>query len=1176
MNWIKKRVKMSSHSYYEVYIFDILLTKLSIHRQNPMIKHDGIVFSLVNNKLMIDGEYVGIGLHTIKQYSLLVIKSENVHDFYFTLRSDIVLTIGKDDYNVIKIEEDIHILINNTHVCIVTQNDVLYYQNKLVQENMYPIMDNMQMMTKSFRLEKTNNQWHIILFSNKVVCRDDAIYRQPHISYKQSDFPKYYRHVNIHFDKPHQRFVLKSKDSKKSKQLSHAKSFIIPFLTTISTSLFGNVSIVLVGLFLNMLILISQYVYNRYKNKKYIEQENKNKEKDFMYAASCIAQSYQKEREILQQNFPFPSELVRLMSVYDTRIYERAYYHDYFLTVSLGLGSVSSKLSIDIQNDEDKLLKKRFSRHERSPISLSLKESYVGVVGTYQNMMCFLEHILIQLTFFHSYLDVQFVCLISKDEYNKIWRKWRFLKHFYINDCCMRGLWYQEEHRQKGLDALYNVLLKRKDKLKKGHVFLPHYLFIVTDYKYIIEHPIYHLLEKYPNQLGMTVIFISISKLMLPHIVKETILLHTEEKGQVLSAQYDSHFFLYPPTQHIENGIRCLSNLIHIDTKKPMMSTSLNFLEQYQISQVSELSILHRWQTAKSYQSLKVTIGISDKNNRVYWDLHESEHGAHALIAGMTGSGKSQFLITYLLSLAVSYSPEDISMFIIDWKGGEIVYALEKLPHIVGVVTNLDENHVLRAIQSLKAEIKKRQEAFVYYRVFNLNEYIKRYKAHKQCTSVSTMEPLPHLFLICDEFAELKTYAPEFLIELTSIARIGRSLGIHLILATQKPSGIINEQMESNIQSKIVLKVNSEQDSNELLKTPDAAYITTRGRGYLKIGQKSQILFQSGYTGCSNMTKQDIALTIYKIDDLGQSINVLPTVQTTKAMTQLEAIISEIVYVHKMSSFKKVQKVLIPPLEESILMPILQHHTMPDMCAPLGIIDLPFYQKQEIYFFNVWQQSHTIVFGSKGYGKTSTILTMILSLTMYHSPEWLYIYMVDFDYYHLSAFLDLPHVLEYVSYDEQEKLNQMIQHIYSIFTQRKKMKHMKKYPTILIFIDDYDSSMSCEKLEECLYQVIKEGAAFSIYVIMTVSTMNNVRMALLNMFRTKIVLHLKEKQDALYLLGKSTLIPKAIKGRGYIIQEEPILCQIYTVENICERIEYIYQYWCKHHITKKLESVYQH
>ena len=224
----------------------------------------------------------------------------------------------------------------------------------------------------------------------------------------------------------------------------------------------------------------------------------------------------------------------------------------------------------------------------------------------------------------------------------------------------------------------------------------------------------------------------------------------------------------------------------------------------------------------------------------------------------MTGSGKSEFIITYILSLALNYSPEEVAFILIDYKGGGLAGAFDnkglnlKLPHLSGVITNLDKSELNRTLVSINSELRRRQEMFNAARDKLGESTIDIYKYQRFYREGKLDKPIPHLFIISDEFAELKSQQPDFMNDLISTARIGRSLGVHLILATQKPSGVVNDQIWSNSKFRVCLKVQDRSDSNEMLKKPDAAEIQNAGRFYLQVGYDELfVLGQSGYTGAS-------------------------------------------------------------------------------------------------------------------------------------------------------------------------------------------------------------------------------------------------------------------------------------------------------------------------------------
>ena len=386
------------------------------------------------------------------------------------------------------------------------------------------------------------------------------------------------------------------------------------------------------------------------------------------------------------------------------------------------------------------------------------------------------------------------------------------------------------------------------------------YIVFIDDINNIKNIPMINEIIKTQNDYGFTIIFNTSKIDLLPSECKNFIYIENNS-GRLISNvnknYYEKDFIPELDYHDFNQCYEILSN-IYLDSfeKKFILPNKLGFLEMYNVNNIESLNIKSSWDDNTTVNSLSVPIGINDNGDLLNLDLHEDAHGPHGLVAGMTGSGKSELLITYILSLAVNYSPYEVQFVLIDYKGGGLANTFYNsnigmiLPHVVGVITNINENEINRSLISLKSEVKRRQKIFadvgIKYNEGNMDiyKYENIYRNHND------IEPLSHLFIISDEFAELKTQNPEFIEELISIARIGRSLGIHLILATQKPSGVVDDQIWSNSRFKICLKVQDKSDSNDMIKLPLAAYLKETGRFYLQVGYNELFIkAQSAYTG---------------------------------------------------------------------------------------------------------------------------------------------------------------------------------------------------------------------------------------------------------------------------------------------------------------------------------------
>lgn len=227
-----------------------------------------------------------------------------------------------------------------------------------------------------------------------------------------------------------------------------------------------------------------------------------------------------------------------------------------------------------------------------------------------------------------------------------------------------------------------------------------------------------------------------------------------------------------------------LANIeLDLSTQRYSLPSMITFLEMFNVGKIEHLNSLTRWKENNPTITLQTPIGVDSYGGIFNLDLHEKFHGPHGLVAGMTGSGKSEFIITYILSLAVNFHPDEVAFILIDYKGGGLTGAFEdddrgiKLPHLAGTITNLDGAAVKRSLISIQSELRRRQAIFNEARKVSNEGTMDIYKYQQLYRDKVVSEPVPHLFIISDEFAELKTQQPEFMEQLISAARIGRSLG---------------------------------------------------------------------------------------------------------------------------------------------------------------------------------------------------------------------------------------------------------------------------------------------------------------------------------------------------------------------------------------------------------------
>lgn len=481
----------------------------------------------------------------------------------------------------------------------------------------------------------------------------------------------------------------------------------------------------------------------------------------------------------------------------------------------------------------------------------------------------------------------------------------------------------------------------------------------------------------------------------------------------------------------------------------------------------------------------------------------------------------------------------------------------------------------MRALASIKAELQKRQRLFGEYDVNHINQYQKLYKQGK------AKEAMPHLFLISDEFAELKSEQPEFMKELVSTARIGRSLGIHLILATQKPSGVVDDQIWSNSKFKLALKVQNASDSSEILKTPDAADITLPGRAYLQVGNNEIYeLFQSAWSGADYIPdKEDnsyMDTTVYAINDLGQydilteDLSGLDKKEDlTKLPSELDAVIAHIHEYTKAEGIEVLPRPWLPPLADRVYLTELEdvdyevewQKEKSSLQATVGIADQPELQSQSPLVLDLNKDGHVAIFSSPGYGKSTFLQSLVMGMVRKHNPEHLHLYLLDFGTNGLLPLKDLPHVADTILIDEKEKCLKFVSRISKTIKERKKnlsnygvaniemfeKASKKTLPNILITIDNFDSIKESgleESLLPLITQIGREGVSVGVFLAISANRQNALNMQLAASIKTQIALYLIETGEVSSIVGRTSLKIEDLPGRGLIKVEDPTLFQV--------------------------------
>lgn len=1041
------------------------------------------------------------------------------------------------------------------------------------------------------------------------------------VSQTPLDFPNYSRSPRIILNQPDDKITVKAPKSADTMHTDLVRT-IIPaagmlVATVLMTLLTGMNPYMMLGMGSMSLITVFTTLYIYFKDKKKIKNgnlEEKSNYEAYLYRVNKqIHDLNEQQRNALHYQYPSMRNLYQMVKDYNHRIFEKKSTDEDFLNFQLGTGTIDSSYKIEFQQNDNqnknllyqkakKLVVNPMKKLNDSPVGLGLIGTTVGMVGDYKTVKQSIKTMLLQLATFQSYDDVQFL-ILAPENHEEDWQDFRWLKHLFIDAIGKRGMVYNDTTKKSILNPFYQLMKKRKQKLREANEkalrFSVHYVLVIMEDSWLNESELNEFLESDMSKYGVTVIWIKNKVDDLPSTVNTMITFENEDSAVIVNqnGKYVNQSFrplVLPQDVNVRDYITHIANLDNMTVKKNSIPEKVSFLDLYNVKKTEQLNIASRWSVANPIKSLSVPLGLKGKDDVINLDLNEKAHGPHGLVAGTTGSGKSETLQSYLLSLAVNFSPEDVGFLPIDFKGGGMANLFRKLPHLMGSITNLDGAATTRALASIKAELQKRQRLFDKYGVNSINGYTKKYQEGKLKSASDDdknnypIEPLPHLFLISDEFAELKDNQPDFMTELVSAARIGRSLGVHLILATQKPAGVVNDQIWSNSRFHLALKMQDEADSKEVLKTPDAARITEPGRAYLQVGNNEVYeLFQSAWSGenyepnrVKKVRKNDDR--VWKINELGQyelaidddnDQSLKSTLFDNKeenVPTQLDAVIDEIV-----KTTKKVNPVIpakpwLPPLQDKIVTPSIDFKKdwkQPrDLSIPLGELDLPKKQQQKQFDFDLTKRSHTAIFGSPGYGKSTLLQTIILNFARENNPEQIQFNLFDFGAHGLFALAGLPHTSDIVSLDVPEKLYKMISQIQHEIKKRKLallkagVSSYKQYEQTtgdsfvikLIVLDGYDALIDSkyrEKIDLLLNDILREGASLGMYLIITASRVSALHSSMRSNIETQMSLYLLDHDDLITLYGKERIETSDTNGRGEISLDAPTEIQFYLPVN---------------------------
>jgi S-DNA-T family DNA segregation ATPase FtsK/SpoIIIE len=550
----------------------------------------------------------------------------------------------------------------------------------------------------------------------------------------------------------------------------------------------------------------------------------------------------------------------------------------------------------------------------------------------------------------------------------------------------------------------------------------------------------------------------------------------------------------------------------------------------------------------RSAGSLRAIIGMAGADAMT---LDLRSQGPHALVGGTTGSGKSEFLQAWVLGMAAEYSPDRLTFLFVDYKGGSAFADCVNLPHCVGLVTDLTTHLVRRALTSLRAEIHHREHLFNAKKVKDIIDFEK--SGDPDCP--------PALIIVIDEFAALATEIPEFVDGVVDVAQRGRSLGIHLIMATQRPAGVIKDNLRANTNLRVALRMSDESDSTDVIGSPVAASFdpAVPGRGIAKFGPGRLVPFQTGYAGGWTTDEPEAAAVEISTLVYGEGIPWEAPPRTTavsdeRGPNDTARLVTTMTAAAAAASVRPPRK---PWLDElSPLYDLAELRQRSDDALVLGVVDDPARQSQEVVYFRPDVEGSIAFYGTGGSGKSTALRTLATAAAITPKGGPVHVYALDFAGGGLRSLEVLPHVGAVIAGDDDERISRLFGMLRELVDERaerfstarassiveyRRIAKRPDEPRILVLVDgmaafrqEYEYS-GTGGLFTVFQQLLADGRQVGLHFVVAADRPGSISPSVSSLIQRKIAMRLADENDYLLVDAPTDILGStSVPGRAII------------------------------------------
>ncbi|USQ83827.1 type VII secretion protein EccCa [Streptomyces phaeoluteigriseus] len=641
------------------------------------------------------------------------------------------------------------------------------------------------------------------------------------------------------------------------------------------------------------------------------------------------------------------------------------------------------------------------------------------------------------------------------------------------------------------------------------------------------------------------------------------------------------------------------------DDDEPLLA-NLEFTDLLNLGDAASVDPMRTWRPRSMAERLRVPIGVGEDGRPVMLDLKEAAQegmGPHGLCVGATGSGKSELLRTLVLGLAVTHSSETLNFVLADFKGGATFAGMAQMPHVAAVITNLADDLTLvdRMGDSIRGELNRRQEM-----LRDAGNYANIHDYEKARAAGAPLQPIPSLVLVIDEFSELLTAKPDFIEMFVQIGRIGRSLGVHLLLASQRLEEGRLRGLETYLSYRIGLRTFSAAESRAALGVPDAYTLpNVPGSGFLKYGTDEMLRFKAAYVsgvyrsgpqraslggGPLPLDRQPVLFTAAEVpvryvpvpqqrpsgDD--------PEVDEALADTVLDVIVRRLE-----AQGPAAHQVWLPPLDSppslDALLPGLtavpgRGLTQPGyegagrLIVPVGLVDKPFEQRRDALWVDFsGAAGHMQILGGPQSGKSTLLRSLISAFALTHTPHEVQFYGLDFGGGGMASLAGLPHVGGVASRLDPERVRRTVAEVYGVLTRREEYFRAAGIPSItefrarrargeisvtdqpwgdvFIVIDGWGNFRSdYEALDQVIHEIAARGLGYGIHLVLTASRSMEVRAALKDHLMNRLELRLGDTMDSELDRKAAANVPTGVPGRGLSPQKLHFMAAVPRIDGL--------------------------